>query len=123
MNSIHTVKIHTSYFEFFCISQYSILWFVIQGCGPGIIRASGVDPVVGTYATQYLNIRALAQPAALSILACQASLLAQKDSVTPLATVLLACVINIIGDVVLITVSYELTISSILLYHKALGIV
>lgn len=79
--------------------------FSSQGCGPGIIRATGVDPVVGAYATQYLIIRALAQPAALSILVCQASLLAQKDSLIPLATVFLACVVNIVGDILLITVS------------------
>lgn len=78
------------------------LWF--QVFGSSLIATTGVSTEVAIHATKYLNIRALAQPAALSIIVCQAGLLAQKDSVTPFATVALACAINIFGDYFLITV-------------------
>lgn len=63
---------------------------------------------VASHATRYLNIRALAQPAALCIIVCQAGLLAQKDSVTPFVTVALACAINVLGDYFLIAVIFHI---------------
>ncbi|GMH41442.1 hypothetical protein BSKO_09352 [Bryopsis sp. KO-2023] len=75
---------------------------VLLAFGGRIITSSGVDPAVGSFSLEYLNIRAFAQPAALAILVCQAGLLAQKDSFTPFLTVGVACLVNIVGDVLLI---------------------
>eukprot|EP00803_Ostreobium_quekettii_P007808 evm.model.scf_365.6 EVM.evm.TU.scf_365.6 scf_365:84771-96127(-) len=67
-----------------------------------LIASSGVAPAVAGPALNYLHIRALAQPASLCVLVCQAGLLAQKDSRTPVATVALGGLFDLIGDWILV---------------------
>lgn len=50
----------------------------------------------------YLRIRAFAQPAALLTMVCQSGLLAQKDSVTPMISVLLASAVSLLGNLVFV---------------------
>ena len=61
-------------------------------------RAAEVVP----YAVEYSRIRSLGSIAAVPCIVAQASLLAQKDSITPLYAVLFSSVINVIGDVVMV---------------------
>lgn len=77
-----------------------------------LIRLSGVAPAVAGPALRYLQVRALAQPASLCILVCQAGLLAQKDSRTPVATVALAGLVNVVGDIFLMTVCLNRVLNS-----------
>lgn len=77
---------------------------LVQVWAEPLIRSSGVAPAVAGPALQYLQVRALAQPASLCILVCQAGLLAQKDSRTPVATVALGGLIDVVGDIFLMSV-------------------
>lgn len=56
------------------------------------------------FAIQYAQIRSLAAPFALPTIVGQAAFLAVKDAVTPLKAVLVGAVVNVVGDLLLVSV-------------------
>jgi len=68
-----------------------------------IVHATGVQDVhLLPLATDYLRIRAVAQPAVLATMVAQAGLLAQQDSVTPSLSVAISVFISILGNLVFV---------------------
>jgi Na+-driven multidrug efflux pump len=55
------------------------------------------------YALQYARIRAIGSIAAIPTIVGQAAFLARKDSITPLKAVFVGAVVNIVGDVLLVS--------------------
>ncbi len=67
------------------------------------MRATGLrDLSLLPLASEYIRIRALAAPAALVTMVAQSGLLAQQDSATPAATVILAALVSLAGSVVFV---------------------
>lgn len=64
---------------------------------------SGTSIASIPYAITYSRIRALAAPAALFTIVAQAAFLARKDSITPLKAVILGSIVNVLGDIYLVT--------------------
>lgn len=56
------------------------------------------------YALSYAKIRSLAAPFAVPTIVAQSAFLGAKDAVTPLKAVLVGAVVNIIGDIILVSV-------------------
>lgn len=75
---------------------------VLQVLAPGLISGLGAAPAVVDGASEYLRIRALAQPAVMALMVCQAALLAQGNTHLPAALVLATCGLSLLGDLVLL---------------------
>ena len=71
-----------------------------------LVRLTGCAPELRQPAVSYLRIRALGLCASLVSMVCQAGLLAQRNSVAPLMSVLASAGINLIVDVLLIVVGH-----------------
>eukprot|EP00191_Tetraselmis_sp_GSL018_P003096 CAMPEP_0177601332 /NCGR_PEP_ID=MMETSP0419_2-20121207/14190_1 /TAXON_ID=582737 /ORGANISM="Tetraselmis sp., Strain GSL018" /LENGTH=465 /DNA_ID=CAMNT_0019094565 /DNA_START=119 /DNA_END=1513 /DNA_ORIENTATION=+ len=67
-----------------------------------IIKATGTPERVVELAAKYMDVRALAAPAVLLTLVCQAAMLAQKDSFTPCKVVLVSFLVKTVADVLLL---------------------
>ena len=72
------------------------------GLGPRVVQLTGCVPELVPRSTAYLRVRAVGSPVVLASMVAQAGLLAQRDSATPLRAVSMACVLNIIGDLLLV---------------------
>ena len=53
------------------------------------------------YAVEYVNIRAWGAPIAIPMIVAQAAFLANKDSMTPLKSVIIGALVNLVGDLIL----------------------
>ena len=73
-----------------------------RGLGPRVVRLTGCVPELVPRSTAYLRVRAVGSPVVLASMVAQAGLLAQRDSATPLRAVSMACVLNIVGDLLLV---------------------
>jgi len=67
-----------------------------------LVAATGCVPELVPFASQYLRVRGVGQPAVLVSMVVQAGLLAQEDALTPLQVISFACALNILGDLVLV---------------------
>ena len=72
------------------------------GLGPRVVQLTGCVPELIPRSTAYLRVRAVGSPVVLASMVAQAGLLAQRDSATPLRAVSMACVLNIVGDLLLV---------------------
>ena len=77
---------------------------LLQVGAVNLVRLTGCAVELRQPAVSYLRIRALGLCASLVSMVCQAGLLAQRDSVAPLMSVLASASINLIVDVLLIVV-------------------
>eukprot|EP00892_Ulva_mutabilis_P003019 jgi/Ulvmu1/12718/UM095_0022.1 len=84
------------------IAAGSVCLVALKVFGGQIIAATGAVPELLAPATAYLQVRAAAQPALLVSLVAQSCLLAQRDSRSPAAAVLLQVIVNAGLDVFLI---------------------
>lgn len=84
---------------------FGIILFLIQFgfAGQAITTLSGTATDSISYGITYSRIRALAAPFALPTIVAQAAFLAAKDAVTPLKAVLVGAVVNLVGDLLLVT--------------------
>lgn len=79
----------------------AILQYSLASKSISMLSGSSISSI--PYGIRYAQIRALAAPVALFTIVAQAAFLAVKDSMTPLYAVLLGAVVNIIGDVFLVS--------------------
>lgn len=75
---------------------------ILLGWGPQLLAMTGCDPALLPLSWQYLQIRALAAPAAIVTQVAQAGLLGQRDSRTPFKIVLVSIFLSLLGDLWLI---------------------
>eukprot|EP00854_Cymbomonas_tetramitiformis_P003275 gene3275-4125_t len=87
----------------------SIMLMLSEGLSTQLLLLAGTNQDVMPAALSYFRVRALAQPAVSSLPAAfdvqviliavmQGGLLAVKDSITPLKSTAVGCVVNILGD-------------------------
>jgi Na+-driven multidrug efflux pump len=67
-----------------------------------LLAMTGAHASVVPLSCLYLKIRAVAQPAVMIIMTCQASLIAQRDSFTPFLSVLLSTSVNFLGNIIFV---------------------
>eukprot|EP01038_Epipyxis_sp_PR26KG_P004380 gene4380-6195_t len=76
--------------------QFGLSWKVIP-----ILSGSSIESV--PYGILYAQIRSIAAPFAIPTIVGQAAFLASKDAVTPLKAVLIGALVNLLGDLYLVT--------------------
>lgn len=85
---------------------FGVLLFAIQfglaNTAVSTLSGTAVDSI--PYGVLYSKIRALAAPFAIPTIVAQAAFLASKDAITPLKAVLVGAVVNLVGDILLVTV-------------------
>ena len=67
-----------------------------------LVTATGCVHELIPVATKYLRVRGIGQPVVLVSMVVQAGLLAQKDVNTPMQVIGMTCIMNILGDLVLV---------------------
>ncbi len=80
--------------------------YVLQVGAVNLVRLTGCAVELRQPAVSYLRIRALGLCASLVSMVCQAGLLAQRNSLAPLMSVLASAGINLIVDILLIVVGH-----------------
>jgi Na+-driven multidrug efflux pump len=78
-----------------------ILQYTLAPWAVGVLAGSSRLSV--PFAVQYARIRSFAAPAALFTIVAQAAFLASKDSITPLYAVIVGGIVNVLGDLFLVT--------------------
>ena len=78
------------------IGAILLLW------GPQLLAMTGCDPALLPISWQYLQIRALAAPAAIITQVAQSGLLGQRDSKTPFKITVISIMLSLLGDLWLI---------------------
>eukprot|EP00775_Hariotina_reticulata_P006359 gene6359-6592_t len=84
------------------LAGFAVMLFM-EVAAEQLILMTGADAALVPLSVSYMRIRALAQPAVLTIMVCQAGLLAQQDSRTPALAVVLAVLVNIVSNFVAVT--------------------
>ena len=88
------------------VSVAALSGVAVGGClfkfAAPLAAATGCVPELVPRAAAYLRVRGLGQPIVLAAMVSQAGLLAQRDARTPLDAVVVACVLNVAGDVALV---------------------
>lgn len=82
----------------FGIAIAALLWIFAAP----LVALTGCVPELIPTAAAYTRIRGLGQPIVLASMVLTAGLLAQRDSVTPLHAVAFTCLVNIVGDFLLV---------------------
>eukprot|EP00878_Enallax_costatus_P014068 GHUV01014712.1.p1 GENE.GHUV01014712.1~~GHUV01014712.1.p1 ORF type:complete len:349 (+),score=62.81 GHUV01014712.1:1274-2320(+) len=73
---------------------------IMEVAADQLIAGTGADRALVPLAASYMRIRALAQPAVLVTMVCQAGLLAQQNSRLPALAVMLAVAVNITSNII-----------------------
>ncbi|KAK3281266.1 hypothetical protein CYMTET_10935 [Cymbomonas tetramitiformis] len=81
----------------------SIMLMLSEGLSTQLLLLAGTNQDVMPAALSYFRVRALAQPAVILIAVMQGGLLAVKDSITPLKSTAVGCVVNILGDYLMVS--------------------
>ena len=79
-----------------------IIGGVLKTFATQLVTATGCVSELIPTAAKYLSVRGIGQPVVLTSMVVQAGLLAQKDVLTPLQVITATCILNIIGDLLLV---------------------
>lgn len=75
---------------------------VLEVAAPALVAATGVDPALVGCASDYVRLRAVAQPAVQLAIVSQAALMAQRDSSTPCAVTAVSATLSALGNAVFV---------------------
>lgn len=88
---------------FIALAAGALTTLLLELFATQMVLATGVrDMALVPYSVLYLRLRALAQPAVLGVMVCQSGLLVQRDSVTPMLTVLLMSAVSGLLNVIFV---------------------